>query len=109
MDRSSVALPVPGGPSSTTCRRVASATVRTSRSRRRPTTAVDKCGSAVELDDAADVLAVVHVLVALLDLVERVGLGDQLVELQEPVLVELQLPEDVPVRVGHAEHRALDA
>src|SRR5215831_14803394 len=37
MSRSSVDLPVPGGPSITTCRPVSSATVRTSRSRRSPT------------------------------------------------------------------------
>jgi hypothetical protein len=32
-------------------------------------------------DDAADVLAVTQVLIALVDLVERVALGDQLIEL----------------------------
>src|SRR5215831_2295279 len=37
ISRSSVDLPVPGGPSITTCRPVSSATVRTSRSRRSPT------------------------------------------------------------------------
>ena len=35
-------------------------------------------------DDAADVLSRVHVLVALGDLVEAVGVGDQLVELEVP-------------------------
>src|SRR5262245_13234209 len=101
MDRSRVDLPVPGGPSSTTCRAAWSATVRTSRSRRRPMTGVllpagpaasagwsAVCGpaaaSGVMQDDAPDVLAVQHVLVALVDLVEGVGLGDQLVQLEVP-------------------------
>src|ERR1700722_676890 len=39
-------------------------------------------------DDAADVLAVVHVPVALVDLVELVPAGDELVELQLARLVE---------------------
>src|SRR5581483_523280 len=84
MSRSSVDLPVPGGPSITTCRPAASATVSTSRSRPRPMT----IGSgAVIQDHAADVLAVQQVLVPLVDLVEGVGAGDQLVQLQITGLV----------------------
>src|SRR5581483_2535754 len=80
MSRSSVDLPVPGGPSITTCRPAPSATVSTSRSRRSPTTGGGD--SAVMQDDAANVLPVEQVLVALVDLVEGVGAGDQLVQLE---------------------------
>src|SRR5271169_4554611 len=90
--RNSVDLPVPGGPSSTTCLAAWSATVRTSRSRRRPMTGVmpptgpgrgaAAGDSGAMQDEAPDVLAVEHVLVTLVDPVERVGSRDQLVELQ---------------------------
>ncbi|MCO5556202.1 hypothetical protein L7F22_009747 [Adiantum nelumboides] len=40
---------------------------------------------------------------------QRVGGGDQLVELQRARPVQVELAQDVPVRVGLAEHRALDA
>src|SRR5215813_6716977 len=127
MSRSSVDLPVPGGPSITTCRPASSATVSTSRSRRRPTMGgawpsgpdgspavmqdhaahprsgeiaqTSSCGpaahhmrdrsAAVMQDHAADVLTVQQVLVPLVDLVEGVGAGDQLVQLQIACLVEL--------------------
>ena len=46
-------------------------------------------GRSVEDDDALLVLAVVHVLVALRDLVQLVGLGDELVELQHAAAVQL--------------------
>src|SRR5579859_5426082 len=87
MSRSSVDLPVPGGPSITTCRPASSATVSTSRSRRSPTTGgarpTELAGSgAVMQDHAADVLPVQQVLVSLVDLVEGVRAGDQLVQLE---------------------------
>src|SRR5215831_459759 len=121
MSRSRVDLPVPGGPSITTCRPASSATVSTSRSRRSPTMggarpaapaspggAADGPGSAMH-DHAADVLAVQQVLVALVDLVEGVGGGDQLVQLQIAGPVELHHPRDVVERVAGAEQAALDA
>src|SRR6266704_2166147 len=87
MSRSRVDLPVPGGPSITTCRPASSATVSTSRSRRSPTMggartarpARPGSGAAIH-DHAADILAVQQVLVPLVDLVEGVGGGDQLVQ-----------------------------
>src|ERR1700722_13327534 len=109
MDRSSVDLRVPGGPSRTTCPPASSATVSSSRSRRRPTT----CGTtgesaSVMQDEPPDVLAVPHVLVALVDLVERVGIGDQLVQLEVAGLVQADLERDVTERVAGAEEAALD-
>src|SRR5436190_4933005 len=123
MSRSRVDLPVPGGPSITTCRPASSATVSTSRSRRSPTMGGarpawpappggtgDGSGSGVAIQDhAADVLAVQQVLVPLVDLVEGVGGGDQLVQLQVAGLVELHHPRDVVERVTGAEQAALDA
>src|SRR5215469_14621719 len=116
--RSSVDFPVPGGPSSTTCLAACNATVSTSRSRRRPMTGVvpladpdrgDATGdSAVIQDDAPDVLAVQHVLVALVDLVEAVRGGNQLVQLQVAGSVQLDHHRDVMVRVARAENAALD-
>src|SRR5215831_19063257 len=116
MSRSRVDLPVPGGPSITTCRPASSATVSTSRSRRSPTmggarpapAAGPGSGAAIH-DHAADVLAVQQVLVALVDLVEGVGGGDQLVQLQVTRPVELHHPRDVVERVAGAEQAALDA
>src|SRR5579859_6259821 len=117
MSRSSVDLPVPGGPSITTCRPVSSATVSTSRSRRSPTTGGARPGDpggplgsvAVMQDHAADVLPVEQVLVSLVDLVEGVGRGDQLVQLEVAGLVELDHPRDVVERVAGTEQAALDA
>jgi hypothetical protein len=43
-----------------------------------------------ELDDPADVLAVAHVLITLVDLIKGVFLRDQLVEFQSPVSVHHQ-------------------
>src|SRR5215471_2715223 len=120
MSRSRVDLPVPGGPSITTCRPASSATVRTSRSRRSPTMGgarpawpggaggVPRSGAGMQ-DHAADVLAVQQVLVPLVDLVEGVGGGDQLVQLEVAGLVELHHPRDVVERVTGAEQAALDA
>src|SRR5215468_2529373 len=121
MSRSRVDLPVPGGPSITTCRPASSATVSTSRSRRSPTMggarpaapastggAADGPGSAMH-DHAADVLAVQQVLVALVDLVEGVGGGDQLVQLQVARPVEVHHPRDVVERVAGADKAALEA
>src|SRR5271155_1757749 len=58
-------------------------------------------------DDAADVLAVHHVLVALVDLVQGVTLGDQLAQLDVTGLPQAQDHRDVVQRVGPAEQRAL--
>src|ERR1700709_1510570 len=151
IERSSVDLPVPGGPSRTTCRLVRSATARPSRSRRSPMTGVGvpavagavlprvtvafrsasssvcpalrrgprpagrgpvpRAGSGhrrgVVADDAADVLAVLEVLVALVDLVEGVRAGDQLVELEVAGLVERDHQRDVVERVAGSEQAAL--
>src|SRR5215471_5058719 len=116
MSRSRVDLPVPGGPSITTCGPASSATVSTSRSRRSPTmggarparTASPGSGAAIH-DHAADVLAVQQVLVPLVDLVEGVGGGDQLIQLQVAGPVEIHHPRDVVERVAGAEQAALDA
>src|SRR5215813_3664945 len=117
MSRSRVDLPVPGGPSIATCRPASSATVSTSRSRRSPTMGGTRPGcadsgpgsGAAIHDHAADVLAVQQVLVPLVDLVEGVGGGDQLVQLQVAGLVELHHPRDVVERVAGTEQAALDA
>src|SRR5690349_15872272 len=116
MSRSSVDLPVPGGPSITTCRPVSSATARTSRSRRspimggaRPSEPGGPGSGAVMQDHAADVLAVDQVLVSLVDLVEGVRRGDQLVQLQVAGLVKLHHPRDVVERVAGTEQAPLDA
>src|SRR5262252_1235914 len=117
MSRSSVDLPVPGGPSITTCRPVSSATVSTSRSRRSPTMGGARPGGpggrpgsgAVMQDHAADVLPVEQVLVSLVDLVEGVRRGDQLVQLEVAGLVKLHHPGDVVERVAGTEQAPLDA
>src|SRR5262249_47331614 len=106
-------LPVPGGPSSTTWIPAASAAASTSASRRRPTIFSSTCASrdraSVFVDDhSADVLAVEHVLEALVDVVQGVGVGDELVELELAGLVEADEVLDVVHRVARAEQRALD-
>src|SRR4051812_34317224 len=127
--RSSVDLPVPGGPSSTTWMPAESAAASTSASRRRPTirsstrarsdrnsTSDDRGGAEGPLalisvfvnHHAPDVLAVEHVLEALVDVVQGVGVGDQLVELELARLVEADEVADVVHRVARAEQRALD-
>src|SRR3954470_11968224 len=111
--RRSVDLPVPGGPSSTTWQPLASAAASTSASRRRPTmrssTAARSARESVLVDDhSADVLAVEQVLVALVDLIERVALGDQLVELEAAGLVHAEQLRDVVHGVAGAEQAALD-
>src|SRR5262249_45668968 len=120
-----------GGPSSTTCLAACSATVRTSRSRPRPMTGVvpatgpgwcssgcaepaaAESGTAgsgtVMQDEAPDVLAVQHDLVTLVDLVEGVGLRDQLIQLQVTGAVELRHPRNVMERVARAKQAALHA
>src|SRR6516162_9452044 len=111
MSRSSVDLPVPGGPSITTCRPVSSATVSTSRSRRSPTMGGARPSGpggppgsgAVMQDHATDVLPVEQVLVSLVDLVEGVRRGDQLVQLEVAGLVQLHHPRDVVERVAGTE------
>src|SRR5215831_2914115 len=117
MSRSSVDLPVPGGPSITTCRPVSSATVSTSRSRWSPTMGGARPGGpggapgsgGVIQDHAADVLPVEQVLVPLVDLVEGLRRGDQLVQLEVAGLVQLHHPRDVVEWVAGTEQAPLDA
>src|SRR3954467_3428561 len=59
-------------------------------------------------DHASDVLAVEHVLEALVDVVQGVGVRDQLVELELAGLVEADEVANVVHRVAGAEQRALD-
>src|ERR1700730_3927581 len=59
-------------------------------------------------DNAADVLAVLQVLVGLVDLVEAVAAGDQLVELEVPGAGEAQQPGDVVEGVAVPEQGAAD-
>src|SRR5262245_44880992 len=108
--RSSVDLPVPGGPSRRMCRPAARAATTSSSSRRRPTTrrpSRSSSGSVVD-DDAADVGAIPHVLVADVDVVERVAAGDELVEPEVALAVEVEELRDVGPWVERAEDRALD-
>src|SRR5262245_22859703 len=58
--------------------------------------------------DAADVLAVAQVLVALVDAVERVGPGDHRVEVEQAVPVEAEQPGDVGPGVDRTEDAADD-
>src|SRR5580658_1621378 len=106
---SSVDLPVPGGPSSRMWAPDASAARTSSSSRRRPTTwiGIGPCSSVLVDHDAAHVLAGQQVLVALVDLVQGVGPGDDLVELDVPGLVQAQDLGDVGSRVAVAEQAAL--
>src|SRR5690606_31776313 len=57
-------------------------------------------------DEGADVVAVVHVGVALVDLGEVVLAGDELVELELALLVQAQQAGDVEAGVGRTEDRA---
>src|SRR5579875_2349257 len=124
---STVDFPVPGGPSSSTWRPAASAAITTSTSRRRPTTSgTTRSGSnagraglgtgsalagpaaSVVDDDAPDVLAVAHVLVPLVDLIEGVGAGHELVEHHLSLTVQAEDLRDVRPGVGRAEDGAPD-
>src|SRR5215471_10738296 len=58
--------------------------------------------------EAADVAAVEHVPVALIDVVQAVPGGDQLVEPELPRPVQLEQPRDRLERVAAAEQRAVD-
>src|SRR6266568_8629848 len=105
--RSRVDLPVPGGPSSRMWAPDASAARTSSSSRWRPTTCFATRSVLVD-DDAAHVLAGQQVLVALVDLVQGVGPGDDLVELEVAGLVQPEDLGDVGGRVAVAEQAALD-
>src|SRR6185437_5133863 len=59
-------------------------------------------------DQAADVEAVAHVLVALVDLFERVLPGDQFVELELAVVVHLEHAGNVVLGIGRPVERAAD-
>src|SRR5271166_4162045 len=116
--RSRVDLPVPGGPSSKMWAPDASAARTSSSSRWRPTTCfvirsmiLDRLARASVLvdDDAADVFAGQQVVVALVDLVQGVRPGDDLVELEVAGLVQPEDLGDVGGRVAVAEQAALHA
>src|SRR5699024_6283118 len=100
--RSSVDLPVSGGPSMTAWRPASIAASTSSSSRWRPTTRsatrdsaeLDISSSVVD-EHAADVLAVAHVGVAVVDTIERVRLRDEAVEVELAVVVQLQQLGDV--------------
>src|ERR1039457_632092 len=115
--RSKVDLPVPGGPSSRMWAPDASA-ARTSSSSPGgppPVSTSGRCSKAeapasvLVDDDAADVLAREQVLVALVDLVQGVGPGDDLVELEVARLVQPEDLRDVGGGVAVAEQAALHA
>src|ERR1700678_1950382 len=112
--RSRVDLPVPGGPSSRMWAPDASAARTSSSSRWRPTTCLDMgsvlkdrgARSVLVDDDAANVLAGQEILVALVDLVQGVGPGDDLVELEVARLVQPEDLRDVVGRVAVTEQAA---
>src|ERR1700722_2189978 len=112
--RSRVDLPVPGGPSSRMWAPDASAARTSSSSRWRPTTCLDMgsvlkdrgARSVLVDDDAANVLAGQEILVALVDLVQGVGAGDDLVQLEVTRLVQPEDLRDVVGRVAVAEQAA---
>src|SRR4051794_1540161 len=91
----------------------ASEAASTSASRRRPTvrssTRASSAAASVLVDHhAPDVLAVEHVLEALVDLVQGVRLADQLVDLELARAVEVEEVRDVVHGVARAEQRALE-
>src|SRR5579863_5694163 len=109
---SRVDLPVPGGPSIRMWAPDASAARTSSSSRWRPTTCIDiasvsRRASVLVDDDAADVLAGQQVVVPLVDLVQGVGPGDDLVQLEVAGLVQPEELRDVVGRVAVAEQAAL--
>src|SRR5690349_4694081 len=86
----------------------ASAARTSSTSRWRPTTCfVIRVRSVLVDHDAADVLAGHQVVIALVDLVQGVGLGDDLVELEVAGLVQAEDLGNVGGRVAVAEQAAL--
>src|SRR6185437_13398261 len=68
----------------------------------------EAAGAGSEGDDAPQVAAVAHVVVADVDLVEAVGTGYQFLELQLAAAVQLEEAGDVGARVGRAEQRTAD-
>jgi len=60
-------------------------------------------------DHAADVAAGEQVCNGVVDGLERIALGDPLVELQPSGAIEIYLTQDVGGRSAHAEQAALDA
>ena len=55
--------------------------------------------ASIEDDDAAQVLALAHVVEALVDVFEPIGPGDELIDLELPQLVQRQQVRDVEARV----------
>src|SRR6185295_876487 len=70
---------------------------------------VGRAASVVIDDHAADVLALAHVGEGLVDVLELVGLGDQLVQLELPPLIHVDDERDVELRAGRAVESALEA
>jgi hypothetical protein len=58
------------------------------------------CQTSVKHDDTANVLTIAHVLVTGVDLVERVGPGDELIEFELALTVEVEQLGDVGTRVA---------
>src|ERR1700722_15560046 len=56
-------------------------------------------------DHAPEIGASVHVGVAVVDLIEGVAMGDELVQLETPLPVKVEHQGNVPGRVGRAEQR----
>src|SRR5689334_16302263 len=104
---SSNAAPYRARPSGPAVTSVESMSQRISRLRASATCA-GLAGSVLVHDHAPDVPAVQQVSVALVDLVQAVAPGDQLVDLQVPRAVQAEHLRDVVQGVGGAEERALD-
>src|SRR5271166_3204265 len=58
-------------------------------------------------DDAADVVSLEHVAVAVVDLLERVIPGHHVIEIEMPQLVEFENFGDIALRVAATEQAAL--
>src|SRR5215467_4704055 len=58
--------------------------------------------------DAADILAIKHVLIPLVDVLEPVRAGDQLVELEPASTVQVEQARDLVERIAATKQRAFD-
>ena len=54
----------------------------------------------IEENDSSDISSVPHVGIPLVDLIQSVGLGDQVVELQDAITVEIQEARNVVSWIG---------
>lgn len=59
-------------------------------------------------DDAADILAINHVLVALIDVLKPVSSGDQFVQFEFAFLIHAHQPWDLEVWITRPEKSSLD-